>query len=305
MGSDPSIFKLIFESAPDAIVIVNKEGKITLLNVQAEKFFGYAQEELLGESIEILVPDKLRKHHPEQRETYTKHPTYQPMGRGIDITARRKDGSILPVDISLSPLETQEHGLLIMASIRDIKHHRDLENKLQYLAEHDSLTGLINKAMLKDRVTQAISLSKRHKQYMAIYFMDLDGFKQVNDTYGHAVGDALLQEVAKRLIRNMRESDTLSRVGGDEFVLLLTEINQIKIVNEMADKIVKLFKEPFHINNNVEISITISMGIATYPKDAVDYESLLKKADLEMYSAKEMGKHNRMEDVGAGSKSQF
>lgn len=292
MGSDPSIFKLIFESVPDAIVIVNKEGRITLLNVQAEKFFGYTQEELLGESIEILVPDKLRKHHPEQREKYTKHPTSRPMGRGIDLTARRKDGSTFPVDISLSPLETQEHGLLIMANIRDIKHHRDLENKLQYLAEHDSLTGLINRGIFKDRVTQAISLSKRHKQYMAIFFMDLDGFKQVNDTYGHAVGDELLQKVSNRLVINVRESDTLSRVGGDEFVLLLTEINRIKMVNEMADKIVKLFKEPFHINNNVEISITISMGIATYPKDAVDYEALLKKADLAMYSAKKLGKNN-------------
>jgi diguanylate cyclase (GGDEF)-like protein len=127
---------------------------------------------------------------------------------------------------------------------------------------------------------------------MAIFFMDLDGFKQVNDTYGHAVGDALLQEVSKRLVINMRGSDTISRFGGDEFVLLLTEINQVKIVNEMADKIVKLFKEPFHISNNVEIRFTISMGIATYPIDAVDWEELLKKADVAMYSAKELGKNN-------------
>ncbi|MCR9192128.1 MAG: diguanylate cyclase [Gammaproteobacteria bacterium] len=291
MSSKQSKFQLLFEAAPDAIIIVDKEGKITLVNGQAEKCFGYTREELIGEYIEIVVPEQFRRTHITQRLTYMEHPDMRPMGRGIDLTAQRKDGSIFPVDISLSPLETDNDGLLIMSIIRDVTEHRVLEKKLQYLAEHDVLTGLINRSMFKDRVTHAIALSKRNQQHMALFFIDLDGFKEINDAKGHAVGDALLQVVANRLLQNLRESDSIARIGGDEFVMLLAEIKQSKIVYEMADKILSFFKEPFHLEGDGDINVTASIGVAVYPHDGDNYEALLKKADLAMYDAKKQGKN--------------
>ena len=280
--------KMLLEVAPEAMLVVDSQGKIILVNAQCEKFFGYPRDELLGQLVEILVPDELRDIHTQHRQKYTLNPTIRPMGSGTYLKARRKDGSLVAVDISLSPLQDKD-GLIITAMIHDITKHRQLEEKLKQLAEHDNLTGLINRSLLNDRISQAIVLAKRHKYFIAILFLDLDNFKNVNDTYGHAVGDLLLCAAAKRMQGCIRDSDTLARISGDEFAFLLTEIKEENTVMDLAKKILNCFTSDFLIDNK-KLSVTVSIGVSLYPKDGVDHCSLLEKADIAMYYAKKHGK---------------
>lgn len=282
-------FKMLLEAAPEAIVIVDKTGKIKLANSQSEKYFGYRREELIGQRVEVLVPDELQKIHAEHRKKYIAHPFKRPMGIGLNLRAKHKDGRTFPVEIALSPLGTGG-DLLVTAIVHDVTEHKQIEERLKHLAEHDALTGLVNRVILEDRIELAITLAKRHHYNLAVFFLDLDGFKKVNDTYGHAIGDRVLRAVTKRIQGCIRGSDTLARVGGDEFALLILEIKTEDAVTQLAKKILRRFTKAFLINNK-KIVTTLSMGISLYPKDGADHQSLLKKADAAMYEVKNHGKN--------------
>ena len=287
---DDEKFKVLLEAAPVAIVIVDEKGIITLLNSQAETCFGYCREELLGQYIEILLSDGLGHAHVRHRQKYMENPHTRPMGTGLNLKAKRKDGSVFPVDISLSPLAIGV-GFIVTVIIHDITDHKKIEAGLKHIAEHDYLTGLVNRSLFEDRINQAIVLAKRHECFVAVFFLDVDNFKQLNDAYGHAIGDLLLSAVGKRMQGCIREIDTLARIGGDEFALLLTEIKTNNDAMVIAKKILQRFKKSFLIND-IKHVVTLSIGIALYPTDGDNHLLLLEKADAAMYLAKKQGKNN-------------
>jgi diguanylate cyclase (GGDEF)-like protein len=162
---------------------------------------------------------------------------------------------------------------------------------MSHQAQHDFLTGLPNRLLLTDRLTQAIALSRRHGNKVALLFLDLDHFKPVNDSLGHAIGDKLLQSVAQRLTTCVRTSDTICRLGGDEFVVLLSEIEQVDAAIRCAEKVLAAVAVP-HLIAGHEVHITLSIGISVCPDDGRDAETMLKNADTAMYHAKKMGRDN-------------
>jgi diguanylate cyclase (GGDEF)-like protein len=194
-------------------------------------------------------------------------------------------------------VKEHSNGHLIIRAVRYAIERRKTLLKLEtvhqqehHLAYHDQLTALPNRQLFFSRLQHAVAQARRHTHFVAVFFLDLDGFKRINDTLGHRVGDQLLQEVAQRLKTNLRESDTIARIGGDEFTIILNEVTQIKAVTLVANKILHLLQEPIEIGDN-ELSISTSIGISLYPNDGTDVESLVKHADFAMYQAKSQGKN--------------
>jgi len=291
----------VLEAAPDALVIVNDAGDIVQLNAPAEEMFGYGRTELIGRSIETLVPERYRAAHADRRAAYHHELRRRPMGAGPELYGLRKDGTEFPVEISLSPLAAAG-GTLVIAAIRDISarkraeaerrhlmRERELYAEISRLAQHDALTGLPNRALLYDRLGSAIAIARRHGHRLAVLSLDLDRFKQVNDSLGHGVGDRLLESVAGRLTASVRETDTVSRQGGDEFVILLSEARDRDDVAEAAAKIIAAATGP-HRAGRHELDVTASAGIAVFPSDGDDPETLIKNADIAMYYAKDHGR---------------
>lgn len=183
---------------------------------------------------------------------------------------------------------------LVIASINAQVMTESIERilvHLSHMAEHDLLTGLPNRALLTDRLVHSISLAKRHGNKLALMFLDIDHFKEINDTLGHAIGDQLLQSVAKRLEASVRNSDTVSRHGGDEFVILLPEVEDVQSAVHSAEKLIQSAREP-HIISGHELRVSLSVGITIYPDDGIDADVLMRNADLAMYQAKKSGRNS-------------
>jgi diguanylate cyclase (GGDEF)-like protein/PAS domain S-box-containing protein len=278
-------YRGLLEAAPDAMVVVNPGGDIVLLNVQAEKTFGYRRDELVGQKVKNIIPEGFAERLVADALRSTEDALAQQIDTGIEITGRRKNGSEFPIEIMLSPLEGAE-GILVTAAIRDITTRKKADAQMIHSAEHDFLTGLPNRLLLNDRVGQAILLARRHGNKVAVLFLDLDGFKHINDSLGHTIGDNLLQSVAKRLLSCVRASDTVSRQGGDEFVVLLSEVEKTEDAAIAARRMLQAVAEAHAIDQH-ELHVTTSIGVSVYPDDGLDAETLIKDADTAMYQAKE------------------
>jgi len=289
-------YRGLLEAAPDAMVVVNQDGKIVLLNLQAEKQFGYRRDELLGRKVSDIIPTGFAERLIADGRRSAEEALAQQIGTGIELTGRRNNGSEFPIELMLSPLESAE-GILVTAAIRDIsarkesEAYRVLAAQMVHSAQHDILTGLPNRMLLNDRIGQAIALSRRHGKKVAVLFLDLDGFKHINDSLGHSAGDKLLQSVSKRLDDCVRASDTVSRQGGDEFVVLLSEVEQAEDVAISARRILEAVAtaHPIDMHN---LHVTASIGLSVYPDDGADAETLIKNADTAMYQAKENGRQS-------------
>ncbi len=412
-------FRGILESAPDAMVISDSDGRIVLVNAETERLFGYSRKELVGQAVEVLVPERFRKKNPGHLHGYISKARTPSRGEGVKLSGLRKDGSDFPIEIMLSPLETAE-GSLVTAAIRDITRRKSMEEALfmekeraqvtlnsigdavactdisgninflnlvaekmtgwlsqeaaghpvaevlgivnaashaptpnpmemavgqdqtihlppncilirrdgfeipiedsvspihdregqvigavivfrdvsaalamtrqmAHSAHHDFLTGLPNRMLLNDRVNHAIALASRYRKSVALLFLDLDGFKHINDSLGHAIGDKLLRSVADRLLHCVRGSDTVSRQGGDEFVVLLSELAQAEDAAITARKMLLAVAEAHSIGQH-DLHVTASIGVSIYPDDGLDAETLIKNADTAMYQAKENGR---------------
>jgi diguanylate cyclase (GGDEF)-like protein/PAS domain S-box-containing protein len=285
-----SRYRGLLEAAPDAMVVVNQGGEIVLLNVQAEKQFGYRRDELVGQKVKNIIPEGFAERLIADALRSAEDALAQQIGTGIELNGRRKDGSEFPIEIMLSPLESAE-GILVTAAIRDITTRKKAEAQMTHSAEHDFLTGLPNRMLLNDRVNQAIILAERHRKKVAVLFLDLDGFKHINDSLGHPIGDKLLQSLAKRLVDCVRGSDTVSRQGGDEFVVLLSEVEQSEDAAIAARRMLKAVAEAHPIDKH-DLHVTTSIGVSVYPDDGLDAETLIKNADTAMYQAKENGQQS-------------
>lgn len=420
-GPDELLFRQIVETAPDALIVVDGESRIVVVNAQVEALFEYPRGELLGQGIDVLVPERFRARHTRHRRHYFEHSKVRPMGMGLDLYGRRKDGSEFPVEISLSPLHL-ESGIWVSVAIRDMTERRlvqdawfaereraeitlssigdgvistDLDGHITYLnpiaealtgwpvveavgqpltrvfrlsdcvsgepvfapielpiannqivssstnwilhsrngdetpiedsvapihdrqgavagavivfhdvsearavalqmshlAQYDHLTGLPNRMLFQDRLQQAIALAQRHNNRLAVLFLDLDRFKYINDSLGHTVGDQLLHAVAARLLGCVRSSDTVGRQSGDEFVILLSEIEFPEFAALTAQKLLHALALPYPIDEH-NVTITGSIGISIYPDDSRDAAMLMQNADTAMYYAKEHGRNS-------------
>ena len=281
-------YRGLLEAAPDAMVVVNQDGEIVLLNVQAEKQFGYRRDELVGQKVKNIIPEGFAERLIADALRSAEDALAQQIGMGIELNGRRKDGSEFPIEIMLSPLEGAE-GILVTAAIRDITTRKKADALMIHSSEHDFLTGLPNRMLLNDRVNQAILLALRHRRRVAVLFLDLDGFKHINDSLGHPTGDKLLQSVGKRLVDCVRGSDTVSRQGGDEFVVLLSEEEDSEDASIAARRMLRVVAEAHFIDQH-DLHVTCSVGISLYPDDGLNAETLIKNADTAMYQAKENGR---------------
>jgi len=284
-----SRMRAITDSAQDAILMMDPEGRISYWNPAAERILGYTSAEAIGQELHpLIVPSH---YHEAQQAAF---PLFQQKGLGalvgktLDLDAIRKDGKEIPVQLSLSAVY-MECAWQAVGILRDITGQKMAEEKIRQMAYHDSLTGLPNRKLFSDRLGIALTQAQRNKKEVGIAMLDLDNFKEVNDTLGHAGGDLLLKAAAERLSAALRKSDTVARMGGDEFVLILPELKGMEDAIQVAQKIVDSFRKPFLIDTH-QLVVTTSIGIAVYPNDGMDGDILLKNADIAMYQAKEAGR---------------
>jgi len=279
-------YRTITEMAQDAIISIDEDGIIVSVNRAAEKLFLFERGEMVGRPLTILMPNDSRQAHTEGLQRYRTSRQRRISWDRVEVQGRRKDGTIVLLEMSLAefPLDGRR---VFTGYMRDITAQREEETALRYQVLHDPLTNLPNRMLLKERLDRGILVGRRHDTSLSLIFMDLDQFKEVNDTFGHHFGDLLLQQVANRIGRAVRESDTVARLGGDEFALLLPMTDE-EAAKQAAQRITALMAEPFTIEGR-RLDIGASLGIAVFPSHAGDASALMRHADLAMYAAKRAG----------------
>jgi len=409
--------RALLESATQAVIGIGRDGKIRLVNRAVESMFGYRPEELMGKKLEVLIPQESRERHVKQRNDYFVHANPRPMGVGMDLKGLRKDGSVFPIEASLSMTDTPS-GPLAVSFISDITKRKSIESTLArkqsqlmsilnyspiliskrdkdgryslankallemlhmnesqmigkrasdifssnlaakieaddqivletnnvlqteetllgtdgrmhtylvqkypvrdidtgevygvgsfslditeqkyaeqralHAAQHDPLTGLPNRTIVYEFGSKLINSAVRHRKCLAVLFFDLDRFKPINDTYGHEVGDKMLQEVAQRLRNSLRSGDVIGRIGGDEFVAILDDVRSESDVGLAARNLLTVLREPYHVDS-LELRTSPSIGISLCPHDGTDIDVLIRHADAAMYQAKASGRNN-------------
>src|SRR5207247_4626150 len=288
--------EVTLNSIGDAVISTDLSGNVTYLNAVAEGMTGWDRKEALGRPFDDalrVIDGATRKPARNSMELAIR--LDKTVGLAADCILTRRDGLESPIEDSAAPIHArngQVTGAVIV--FHDVSVARALSLQVSHLAQHDILTDLPNRTLLNDRLTQAIGLARRHGDRLAVLFLDLDGFKHVNDSLGHVIGDKLLQSTAARLVTCVRSSDTVSRQGGDEFVLLLPKIRYGEDAAACAQKILASLAAPHDIiHDDLHVlHVTASIGISSYPDDGEDAEALLRCADTAMYHAKESGRNN-------------
>jgi len=286
LRSSEERFSVAFRAAPHAASIARvTDGRFVETNDKYEKHFGWTRADLIGKtSLEVgLWPDS------ETRQQWVK--ALQENGTLLDYESlwRHKNGSIRQISLSSECIDLNGEAH-ILSFIQDITERKESEARIEYLAHHDALTGLPNRVLFRDRFALAAAWAERAAAKVALLFLDLDHFKTINDTLGHPAGDALLRLVAERLRECVRDTDTISRLGGDEFLIAVTDIRDIQSLNRTTGKILDSLARPFELEGS-ELTNTLSIGIAIWPDDGKDFDTLLKKADTALYQAKGAGRN--------------
>lgn len=290
--------RILVDNAMDAIISTSIYGEIESFNIAAEKIFGFSRDEILNKPISELYIS-LEISEPEIPTNGLN------ISKNVESLARRKDGRLFSVEFSCSKI-LQENTFKYVVILRDISERKKAQENLALLANYDSLTGLPNRNMFRDRLTEAMARAQRNDQLLVLMFLDLDRFKPINDTMGHAVGDELLKAVANRLKNVLRKVDTVvisspeerenskgddatvSRLGGDEFTIILEGVHHINGATTAAQKVLDSFALPFNLSSGA-VYISASIGITIFPFDDDDIDNLIKNADTAMYRSKESG----------------
>lgn len=277
----------LFEAAPLPTMAFDRKGRVLMWNPAAEKLFGWREAEVLGKQLPIVPEEFLPEFHEKNRSAFA--------GRelsGLQVQRQTRDGQRLDLLLFNAPLyDAQQNIYAVMALLMDITGQKKSQEQIAYLAHHDQLTGLANRTLLKERFEQAASRARREGTRLALCVLDLDGFKHVNDLLGHHQGDRLLCQVGERLVGCVRGTDTVCRMGGDEFLVLFSDIAGTTGLTALIRKVSEVFSTPFSLNDHPQ-SITMSMGVAVFPEDGTDLETLFKNADAAMYYAKDAGRNN-------------
>jgi diguanylate cyclase (GGDEF)-like protein/PAS domain S-box-containing protein len=270
----------IVESSDDAIMATDYDGVITIWNPGAEKIFGLKAEEVKGRHLSTLVPEDRRDYLTRICQGQEEQATQ------LDLVYLRKDARQVHISLNLSPLKDADGAIVGLSGIaRDTTRRAEREEIIRHQALHDPLTDLPNRKLFMDFLALELAQARRNRKNLAVLFLDLDHFKQINDTLGHAAGDLLLQAVAGRLKGCVRESDTVARIGGDEFNVLMPDLQQTDDVGTVVGKIMGVFEAPFLLDN-VEVNATTSVGVSMFPDDGDTSTDLVQKADSAMYVAK-------------------
>jgi len=281
------LYAQVFTSAAEGMTITDAQSRIVAVNPAFCQITGYAEKEVIGLTPAILNSGR-------QGVEYYRQMWAELARRGQwhgEIWNRRKDGGIYPEWLSVAAVrDTGGETRNYIGIFTDISERKEIEARIQHLAHHDALTGLPNRVLLDDRISQAIAKSRRSEQQTAVIFIDLDRFKNINDTLGHEVGDNLLIQAAQRGLGALRETDTLCRLGGDEFVVVLPEIEQLQYAMNVTRKLLAVLGQPYLLAGHA-LTVTGSAGIALWPDDGQTVSELLRKADAAMYRAKEEGRN--------------
>jgi len=277
----------VFEHTQEGVVITNPSNVIIEVNEAYCRITGYGRDDLIGKTPRLL---KSGHHGPEFYNAMWMTIKKDGVWHG-EIWNRRKNGEVFPTQLTISAVldktERPSHYVGVVVDITAIKRH---QAELDRIAHYDALTGLPNRVLLHDRMLQAIARAQRNKSLLAVCFLDVDGFKPVNDTLGHGAGDALLIELADRFRAELRGNDTVARLGGDEFIILLADLNDQPDCVHILDRILATVGRPFDIDSH-RVSVTASVGVTLYPVRATDTDTLLRQADQAMYKSKQMGKN--------------
>ena len=287
---DEARLKATIDTAMDAVVQVNAKGIITGWNGQAEKIFGWTREEAIGQALhKTIIPPQYREAHKQGLNRFLASGEGNILNSRVEFLGLHRDGREFPIELSITAInvagEYEFNGF-----IRDITQQKESEEIIWNQANFDALTGLPNRHMFHDRLDQDIKKAHRANLKTALLFIDLDKFKEVNDTLGHSMGDILLKEAALRIGACVRETDTVARLGGDEFTVILAELDDTASIERVAENILQNLARPFHLENEIAY-VSASIGITLHPVDASEAEDLLKNADQAMYAAKNGGRN--------------
>jgi len=301
LSESERLHRYIVNTSPDIIYILDRDGHFTFINERIESLLGFSKEEIVGKHYSFLV------HHDDMEQAkyvFNERRIGTRAAKNIELRLKCKDDGksrhfnnrTLPIELSAMGMYTVEDesknsytGTYGVA--RDVTERKIAEETINFQAYHDLLTKLPNRALLRDRLSLAISQAKRDDEKLAVMFLDLDRFKNINDSLGHMIGDELLQQVSMRLKECIRAADTLARFGGDEFTLMLPKLHDgHEDARKLADKITNTLKQPFNVDGH-ELYVSASIGIALYPQDGSDMDSLIKHADVAMYHVKGQGKN--------------
>ena len=285
--------QVTLNSIGDGVLTTDTLGNITYLNRVAEEMTGWPWQDASGRPLtEVFSVINGTTRQPARNLAEQAVQQNEIVSLDVHSVLIRRDGFESAIDNSAAPIHDR-HGRVVGAVLvfHDVSDSRAIALKMSHQAQHDFLTGLPNRLLLTDRLTQAIALSRRRGNKVALLFLDLDRFKPVNDSLGHVIGDKLLQSVAQRLTACVRASDTICRLGGDEFVALLSEIEDVDAATHCAEKLLTAVAVP-HLVGGHEVHVTVSIGISVCPNDGRDAETMLKNADAAMYHAKKVGRDN-------------
>lgn len=278
-----------WNAAPDGILLVNETGRIISSNAAMQLISGFDPEELQGQPVEVFLPSSLHSQHREHLRQFFLQPRRHTMGGGRVLWLQRKDGNQVPVDIALGNFDRAGRPLIV-AFVRDVTEVRRMEERMQYQATHDTLTGLSNRWSFNQRLQESLLQAQVSGDPLALLLLDLDNFKAINDGYGHAAGDHVLQEVAKRLQSVLRGRALLARLGGDEFTVLIPSCD-VEQARSWAEQLLHALHQPCRWGH-VDLDFGASIGIALSPLDSRDPSTLMRFADMAMYRAKERGRAN-------------
>ncbi|MCE9681968.1 diguanylate cyclase domain-containing protein [Halomonas alkalisoli] len=284
--------RVALDTVGDAVLTIDLQGAITYMNRMAEILTGWSEPEAIGKPLSrVLLLVDSKTHQTTITSGRRAIEENRAVGLSLDCALVRQDGSELEIEDSAAPIHDRD-GRVTGAVIvfRDASMSQVTLDRMAYLAQHDALTGLANRTLMTERLSQAIGLARRHRHLVALLYLDLDAFKPINDSLGHAVGDSLLQAVAGRLRDCMRDIDTVCRQGGDEFAILLAEIRKPDDATKVAEKLLAVLSRPYRIEGH-ELLITLSIGISLYPDDADDADALMHNADMAMYHTKRNGRN--------------
>ncbi|MET0119132.1 MAG: diguanylate cyclase [Sedimenticola sp.] len=305
----------VIENMLDGLITIDEKGTIQSCNRAVLQLFGYEQAELLGQNVSLLMPEPFRSQHDQYLGNYRTTGEAKIIGIGRELPGLHKDGSQFPLELGVTSIELSKQRIFVgvLHDITDRKKAEEsqrqamqelerrveertvelrLANKaLTRLANYDSLTGLPNRTLFSERLKMAMAHARRNRCRIALLFMDLDGFKEVNDRHGHESGDLVLQETAKRLKNCLREEDTVGRMGGDEFTVILNNLADREDATGVAEKLIQAIDEPYEIANEIQ-QIGISIGVAIYPEDTDVMDTLMQYADDAMYRVKRSGKNS-------------
>ena len=283
--------RVIGAAAQDAIIMMDNAGRIAFWNEAAQRLFGYSEQEARGKHLhELIVPERYRTEFERSFDCVGRNESGHVAGKTLELAGLRKDGTQIVTEHSIAgvSVDGQWHTLCI---VRDVTERKQFEDRIRHLANYDNLTGLPNRSLFYDRLRQAINLAGRNRHELSLLYLDLDKFKSVNDTLGHDAGDEILKGAPDRIQQQVRESDTVARIGGDEFAVILPKITSEQDAATVARKIIDALFAAFELSGEKrqQVHIGASIGIATFPADGADMDALLKAADSAMYKAKQLG----------------